>query len=289
MWSLFEPVHVVTYFTPQALRRARRGRPARLLAGLLRRPRGAAGRGVGRRRCWPRSSASHPSMVNKAMPSVWTLVSPEAALQARVDGAVAALTVLLADERRRHVAEVVELLEAGRRPRSNRPGACSARPTSRSRRTSTRWHGCGRPPPRCASTAATATSRPWSRPASARSRRSSCAAAWTSTGAWLQPARGWTDEEWARRPGPAGRPRAARRGRGHHRRRARPGAGGRGCHRRRRGRRRGTRWARPGVRRLTELLTPMARKCIAVLPPDNPIGLSAVSARLTARRTLSRS
>src|ERR1700749_2180223 len=95
MWTLFEPVHAVTYFAPEALgaftaaglRGFWRGYFAGRAAAL-----GAAGDEV--------VTASFynfaPAFVARALPSVWELISPEDALRVRREGAVAALGGLLA-------------------------------------------------------------------------------------------------------------------------------------------------------------------------------------------------
>ena len=95
MWTLFEPVHAVTYFAPQA-------RAAYDEAGLRGFWRGYfAGRAaplgpVGA----PVVTASFfnfsPAFVARAIPAVWDLISPERALAVRLAGAQAALEVLLA-------------------------------------------------------------------------------------------------------------------------------------------------------------------------------------------------
>jgi hypothetical protein len=94
MWTLFEPVHVVTYFTPEA-------RSAFEQAGLRGFWRGYfAGRAapIGPTGAAPVIASFFsftPAMVIRALPGVWELVSPEAALAARQAGAVAALRRLL--------------------------------------------------------------------------------------------------------------------------------------------------------------------------------------------------
>ncbi len=94
-WTLFEPVHAVTYFAPEArsafeeagLRGFWRGYFAGRAAPL-----GAAGPEV--------VTASFynfaPAMVERAIPAVWALAPPATALRARRDGAIAALRRLLA-------------------------------------------------------------------------------------------------------------------------------------------------------------------------------------------------
>jgi hypothetical protein len=95
MWTLFEPVHAVTYFAPE-------GRAAFEQAGLRgfwrgyfagrAAPLGPAGAAV--------VTASFfnfaPAFVARAIPAVWELITPEEALRVRLGGADAALRVLLA-------------------------------------------------------------------------------------------------------------------------------------------------------------------------------------------------
>jgi hypothetical protein len=111
LWSLFEPVHAVTYFTPQA------GAPfeAAGLRGYWRRyfagrtaPLGAVGPG-------PVIAAFFgfaPAMVTRALPDVWTRITPQAALAGRAAGARAALEKLLPDAHDPAVVEAAELLSA---------------------------------------------------------------------------------------------------------------------------------------------------------------------------------
>ncbi|WP_432828120.1 SCO6745 family protein [Dactylosporangium sp. CA-092794] len=90
MWSLFEPVHAVTYFAPAA-------RQAFEEAGLRGYWRGYfAGRSapLGAVNPAPVIAAFYgfaPAMVTRALPDVWTRVSPEGALEARRLGAHRAL------------------------------------------------------------------------------------------------------------------------------------------------------------------------------------------------------
>jgi hypothetical protein len=95
MWTLFEPIHAVTYFAPEArgafeeagLRGFWRGYFAGRAAPL-----GPAGAAV--------VTASFfnfaPAFVARAIPAVWDLISPEDALRTRLAGAEAALSGLLA-------------------------------------------------------------------------------------------------------------------------------------------------------------------------------------------------
>jgi len=94
LWTLFEPIHAVTYFAPESR---------------------AAFEAVGLRGFWRGYFASRsaplglapaavttalysnfaPRMVERAIPSVWELASPEQVLAARLSGSVAALSRLL--------------------------------------------------------------------------------------------------------------------------------------------------------------------------------------------------
>jgi helix-turn-helix protein len=95
MWTLFEPVHAVTYFAPAALEAYKaaglRGFWRGYFAGRAA-PLGAAGPAA--------VTASFynfaPSFVARAVPGVWELISPDDALRVRSDGAMAALRELLA-------------------------------------------------------------------------------------------------------------------------------------------------------------------------------------------------
>jgi len=95
MWMLAEPVHVMTYFTAE-------GRAAYEAAGLRGFWRGYfAGRAgalgpVGPAPVVAAFYGFAPQMVERALPAVWQLISPEAAMEARTAGAVAALRRVLA-------------------------------------------------------------------------------------------------------------------------------------------------------------------------------------------------
>jgi hypothetical protein len=95
MWTLFEPVHAVTYFAPQA-------RSAFEQAGLR-----GFWRGYFAGRAAPLGNANAavvtasffnfaPAFVARAIPGVWELITAAKALQVRTAGAVAALRGLLA-------------------------------------------------------------------------------------------------------------------------------------------------------------------------------------------------
>ncbi|MFJ8045783.1 hypothetical protein ACIRBX_35260 [Kitasatospora sp. NPDC096147] len=112
LWWLFEPVHALTYFTPE-------GRAATEAVGLRGSWRGYfAGRAapLGPVDAPPVVAAFFnfaPQMVERALPDVWTRATPEAALAARLDGAVAALERVLVEVKPDLIDRSVELLERG--------------------------------------------------------------------------------------------------------------------------------------------------------------------------------
>ena len=108
MWTLFEPVHAVTYFTADS-------RSAYEQAGLR-----GFWRGYFAGRAAPLGAVSAavvaasffnfaPAFVGRAIPGVWDLVTPEEALRARLQGAVGALRGLLAG-RESEAAAAADLL-----------------------------------------------------------------------------------------------------------------------------------------------------------------------------------
>src|SRR5215471_12859194 len=96
MWTLFEPVHAVTYFAAEA-------RSAYESAGLRGFWRGYfAGRAapLGSVAAGPAAASFYtfsPAMIGRALPSVWDLISPSDALRVRLAGAVTALHRLLGE------------------------------------------------------------------------------------------------------------------------------------------------------------------------------------------------
>jgi hypothetical protein len=108
MWTLFEPLHVVTYFSAEALSAftgaGLRGFWRGYFAGRAA-PLGAAGAA-------PVTASFFtfaPPMVARALPGVWELITPQDALAVRSAGAVAALHRLTAD-RGAEVAAAADLL-----------------------------------------------------------------------------------------------------------------------------------------------------------------------------------
>src|SRR6201996_4424799 len=109
MWTLFEPVHAVTYFAPEALDAFKaaglRGFWRGYFAGRAA-PLGMTGAAV--------VTASFynfaPSFVARAVPGVWELIAPDDAMRVRREGAVASLRELLAG-RDAEVKAAANLLE----------------------------------------------------------------------------------------------------------------------------------------------------------------------------------
>jgi hypothetical protein len=111
MWTRFEPIHAVTYFAPEA-------RAAYEAAGLRGYWRGYfAGRAapLGPVDAPPVIAAFYafaPPMVRRAIPDVWSRATPAATLDARRDGATAALARMLAGVDQSDLSEIVALAEA---------------------------------------------------------------------------------------------------------------------------------------------------------------------------------
>jgi Helix-turn-helix family len=111
MWTLYEPVHAVTYF-------AREARQSFEEAGLRGFWRGYfAGRAapLGPVPAAPVIAAFFnfaPRMVARAIPDVWQRLPADDVLQVRAEGANAALARLTADQPAEAVAEAADLLEA---------------------------------------------------------------------------------------------------------------------------------------------------------------------------------
>ncbi|MGH3404121.1 MAG: SCO6745 family protein, partial [Streptosporangiaceae bacterium] len=96
MWTLFEPVHVVTYFAPEA----RQGFEEAGLRGFWRGYFAGRAAPIGAVDAPPVIAAFFsfaPPFVRRALPAVWDMVTPEQALAARTAGAVAAIRRLLAE------------------------------------------------------------------------------------------------------------------------------------------------------------------------------------------------
>ncbi|GIJ56765.1 SCO6745 family protein [Virgisporangium aurantiacum] len=113
LWQLYEPLHAVTYFAPQARaayeRVALRGYWRGYFAGR------AAPLGVvGAAPVTALFFSFAPAMVARAVPDVWARASPDEALAARLDGATAALRAILPPGPA-HWAEAADLLEAAAR------------------------------------------------------------------------------------------------------------------------------------------------------------------------------
>jgi hypothetical protein len=111
MWKRFEPIHAVTYFTPEALAAYEQVSLRGYWRGYF------AGRAapLGRVGAAPAVASFFvfaPAMVRRALPDVWRRATPTQALQARRDGACAALTRLASRFDATDVKEAAELAEA---------------------------------------------------------------------------------------------------------------------------------------------------------------------------------
>ncbi|MFD9123301.1 hypothetical protein [Kitasatospora sp. NPDC059571] len=110
LWWLFEPVHALTYFSPE-------GRAAYEAVGLRGYWRGYFGgrsAPLGAVEAAPVVAAFFnfaPAMVERALPDVWHRAAPQDVLAARVDGAAAALGRVLETVKPDLVDRSVELLE----------------------------------------------------------------------------------------------------------------------------------------------------------------------------------
>jgi Helix-turn-helix family len=95
LWSLFEPLHAVTYFAPQA----REAFEAAGLRGFWRSYFAGRSAPLGPVGAAPVTALFYgfaPSMVARALPSVWQLAVPDAVLEARRAGAAEALLAAFA-------------------------------------------------------------------------------------------------------------------------------------------------------------------------------------------------
>jgi hypothetical protein len=289
MWTLFEPVHVISYFTPAA-------KGAFEQAGLRGFWRGYfAGRAapIGAVGAAPVVAAFFsfaPPMVARALPAVWDLISPEQALDVRQAGAVAALRELLglsagepepaqvAAAADRLTAAAAALDGAGRTlGASNAALPVPAGPLARL------WHAATvlrehRGDGHIAALVAADIDGPEALALRAGVDLAAGGAQGQSAGGWgrgqLQPARGWTDEEWD-----AAVTRLTARGL------LQPGgsatAAGAKLHERielATDRAAARPWAALGgeaARELARLLLPVARACAVALPYPNPVGVPA--------------
>jgi hypothetical protein len=271
MWTLFEPVHVMTYFSSEAL-------SAFTDAGLRGFWRGYfAGRAaplgpVGAVPVIASFFNFAPAMVARALPGVWELITPEDALAVRSAGAAAALRRLLGDREAGLTATADMLWRAcdgldcaGRvLAAANAALAVPGEPAARL------WH---------AATMLREHRGDGHFAALVAADIDGCEALVLRTGAdlareQLQPVRGWTDEEWDQAAARlAGRGWLAEDGQltpeGAAARQAVEDATDRAAARP---------WARLGAAASEELaclLAPIAQACAAELPYPNPVGVPA--------------
>jgi hypothetical protein len=270
LWHLFEPLHAVTYFAPEA-RAAFEG------AGLRGFWRGYfAGRAapLGAVPAAPVTAlffSFAPAMVTRALPDVWHRASPNQALAARLDGAVAALRAVLPDDPERWTA-AADLLElaAGAAVTDGRALAAA---------------NAALPRP------AEPLARLWQAATVLREHRgdghitalvtaglTGCQALVLRDALYggrdqLQPNRGWTDTEWDAAA-------TALTARGWLTGDGRPTPEGEAAHAAVEGRTdelAAQPWIDVDEARLVDLLTPMAAAASAVIPYPNPMGVPSVS------------
>ncbi|MET8628450.1 hypothetical protein ABZW30_32695 [Kitasatospora sp. NPDC004669] len=110
LWWLFEPVHAVSYFQPESQQTFEGAGLRGFWRGYF------AGRSapLGAVDAPPVIAAFFnfaPAMVERALPAVWSLASPEETLTARLKGSGAALARLLEHVDRAQVEQAVETLE----------------------------------------------------------------------------------------------------------------------------------------------------------------------------------
>ncbi|MFK3983796.1 hypothetical protein ACI2K4_25880 [Micromonospora sp. NPDC050397] len=269
MWTLYEPVHAVTYFAPEA----RRAYEEAGLRGYWRGYFGGRAAPLGPVGAAPATALFFtfaPAMVARALPDVWQRATPAEALAARLAGATDALTRLTADIPAATVEATADLLtEAVDRlaPAGRALGAANAALPVPVEPLARLWH------------AATALR---------EHRGDGHVAALVTAGlggceplVWrattdlgreaLQSNRGWSDEEWDA---------ATRRlvERGWLAEDGTPTTTGVAEYERIEVATdvlAATAWTGVDPERVVALLTPIARACRAVLPPANPIGLPA--------------
>jgi hypothetical protein len=279
MWTLFEPVHVVTYFSAEAL-------SAFTGAGLRGFWRGYfAGRAapLGRVGAAPVTASFFnfaPSMVARALPGVWELITPEDALAVRSAGAVAALRRLLGGQEDRAAAAADMLLRAteGLDCAGRVLAAANAAQEAPDDALARLWHAATllrehRGDGHFAALVAAGVDGCEALALRTRAAKEEVDAA-GPTREQLQPVRGWTEEEWDQATA-----RLADRGwldvdgvvtpDGTAARQAVEEATDRAAARP---------WTRLGAdatAELAELLTPIAQACAAELPFPNPVGVPA--------------
>lgn len=267
MWTLFEPIHAVTYFAPQA----RAAFEAANLRGFWRgyfagraAPLGAVGAAPVRALFF----GFAPGMVARALPDVWSRATPERSLHARLDGARAALGAILGDADAAAAAALLREAATGVPTGGRALGAANAALPWPDDDLGVLWQaatvlrehrGDGHVAALLVAGFDGAETPAWR-------------AAVDSGRDYLQPARGWTDEEWT-----AAVDRLRGRGLLGDDGSATPEAVAlRDSIEATTDRLAAEPWTRLGPERTEELraaLYPLAKAARASLPPDNPIGL----------------
>lgn len=114
LWTLFEPVHAVTYFSPECLEANRRAGLRGYWMGYFgsrAAPMGAVSPGV----VTAAFHGFHPSRVRRAVPDAWSFAAPETIVVARAEAAAAALRRMLpeADEAAKAAVPLIERVVQG--------------------------------------------------------------------------------------------------------------------------------------------------------------------------------
>ncbi|XNL31665.1 hypothetical protein R8Z50_33070 [Longispora sp. K20-0274] len=295
MWTLFEPLHAVTYFAPEC----RAAFEEAGLRGFWRGYFGGRAAPLGAVAAAPVTAMFFgfaPRMVERALPGLWELAGPEAVLEARAAGARAALERLLGVAPTAGAAGLGDagLVDPG--PHANEPGAAGldatlAEAAGLLRQAAGAVDTVGRP----LSAANAALPWPtdpldvlWHAATILREHRGdghvaalvvagldgceslAWRAALDNDRALLQPARGWTDEEWALAE-------ARLVGKGWLDAAGKPTEFGEAAFAQVEARTdviAEDPWRGVDTARLVELLTPLAAAAAGALPYPNPIGLT---------------
>lgn len=302
MWTLFEPVHVISYFTPEA-------RSAFEQAGLRGFWRGYfAGRAapigpVGAAPVMAAFFSFAPAMVSRVLPAVWDLISPADALVARQAGAVAALRRLLgladgsaAPADIADIADAADLLASaanGIDGAGRALGAANAALAVPEEPLARLWHAATvlrehRGDGHIAALVAADIDAPEALALRAGVDAAAGGAHGRRSGGWtreqMQPARGWTDEQWqaaAARLSDRGlvKPDGTATTEGTALHKSIEDATNRAAARP---------WARLAAGQaadLADLLLPIAQACATALPYPNPVGVPAPAAGYQAAST----
>ncbi|MEJ2887299.1 SCO6745 family protein [Actinomycetospora aeridis] len=108
LWTLLEPLHAVTYFTPEAREAADAVGLRGFWMGYVAQRAAPLG-AVGPDAAWACFHGFHRDRITRALPDAWGFADPATCLEARLDGADRALRRLLGDVEDPAVAEAADL------------------------------------------------------------------------------------------------------------------------------------------------------------------------------------